>query len=82
MEEISLGNAYYFRCPVKNYTHNRNPVYADTSQIKIHLISRHDYKEYQESAFENKLIPSKMFRSRVFFVNLLADYGKVMGAQA
>ena len=82
MEAISLGNAYSFRCPVKDCVHNRSPVYADTSQIKIHLISKHDYKEYQESAYENKLIPSKMFRSRVFFVDLLADYGKVMGAQS
>jgi len=77
-----LGNAYAFRCPVKNCVHNRNPVYADTSQVKTHLLFKHDYKEYQESAFEHRLIPSKMFRSRIFFVNLLADYGKVIGAQA
>lgn len=77
-----MSNAYSFRCPVKNCTHNRNPVYADTSQIKIHLIYNHDYEEYQESAYENRLIPSKMFRSRIFFVNILADYGKVLGAKA
>jgi len=41
----------------------------------------HDYKEYQQSAFENKLTSSKLFRSRIFFVNILADYGKILGAK-
>jgi len=42
----------------------------------------HDYKQYQQAAYENKLIPSKMFRSRIFFVKLLCDYGIVRGTAA
>ena len=79
---ILLGNALPFLCPVKGCIHFKKPIYADTSQIRIHLMRDHDYKQYQESSYENKLIPSKIFRSRIFFVKLLCDYGIVKGATA
>jgi len=41
----------------------------------------HDYKEYQQSAYENRLTPSKLFRSRIFFINMLCDYGIVRGSR-
>jgi len=75
-----LGNAVPFLCPVTDCSHFKKPIYADTAQIKIHLMRDHDYKEYQQAAYENKLIPSKMFRSRIFFVNLLCNYGIVRGS--
>jgi len=65
---------------MKECQYFQNPILADISQIKMHLMKDHDYKEYQQSAFENKLTPSKMFRSRIFFVKLLCDYGIVRGS--
>ena len=74
-----LGKALPYLCAVKGCKHFKKPILADITQIKTHLMKDHDYKEYQQSAYENRLIPSKMFRSRIFFVNLLCDYGIVRG---
>jgi len=82
MGVIPLGKALSFLCPVKECIHFKRPIFADTTQIKTHLMKDHDYKQYQQAAYENKLIPSKMFRSRIFFVKLLCDYGLVRGTAA
>ena len=79
MGVFSLGKPLPYLCPVKDCVYFKKPILADITQIKTHLMKDHDYKEYQQSAYENRLIPSKMFRSRIFFVNLLCDYGLIRG---
>ena len=78
---IPLGKALPYLCPVKECIHFKKPIFADVTQIKTHLMRDHDFKEYQQTAFENRLTPSKMFRSRIFFVNLLCNYGLDLGAK-
>ena len=80
MGVIPLGKALPYLCPVKECIHFKKPIFADVTQIKTHLMRDHDFKEYQQAAFENRLTPSKMFRSRIFFVNLLCNYGLVRGS--
>ena len=82
MGVFSLGKPLPFLCPVKDCIYFKKPIYAETSQIRIHLVRDHDYKQYQQSAFENNLVPSIMFRSRGFFIKLLCDYGIVKGSSA
>ena len=80
MGVVPLGKALPYLCLVKGCIFSKKPILADITQIKTHLMKDHDYKEYQQSAYENRLTPSKMFRSRIFFVNLLCDYGLVRGS--
>ncbi|MCH8916075.1 MAG: hypothetical protein IIA82_09590 [Thaumarchaeota archaeon] len=75
-----MGKPLPFLCPVKDCIYFKKPIFADVTQIKTHLMRDHDFKEYQQAAFENRLTPSKMFRSRIFFVNLLCNYGIVRGS--
>ena len=74
-----MGRPQPFLCPIEGCIYSKTPIIAEKPQIRIHLMKNHDYKQYQKSAFEQKLIPSMMFRSRGFFINLLCDYGIVRG---
>ena len=80
MGVVPLSKTLPYLCGIKGCKHFKKPILADITQIKTHLMRDHDYKEYQQSAYENRLIPSKMFRSRIFFVNLLCDYGLDRGS--
>jgi len=74
-----MGKPLDFICFVDPCEYSQNPVCAEKSQIRMHLIRDHDYKQLQRAAYQQKLIPSLMFRSRGFFINLLCDYGIIRG---
>mgnify|MGYP007094948334 CR=1 FL=1 len=76
-----MGKPFDFLCPINECKFSKNPVCADKSQIRIHLVRKHDYKQYQRAAYEQRLVPSIMYRSRGFFINLLCDYGIVRGSR-
>ena len=80
MGVFPLSKALPYLCPIKKCNHFKEPILADITQIKTHLMRDHDFKEYQETAFENRLTSSKLFRSRIFFVNLLCNYGLDRGS--
>ena len=75
-----LGKALPFLCGVEDCQFAQNPILADRPQIRTHLIQKHDYKQLQGACFQQKLIPSLMFRSHSFFINMLCDYGIVKGS--
>ncbi len=75
-----LGKPLAFKCPVDGCVYYDNPIFAEKSQIRAHIIFKHDYKQWQKSAFKHKLIPSMMYRSRGFFINLLCDFGITRGS--
>jgi len=74
-----LGKPRPFFCSVDNCKFSKNGVYAEKPQIRMHLIRDHDYKQLQRAAYQQQLIPSLMYRSRSFFINLLCDYGITEG---
>jgi len=74
-----MGKPRPFFCSVDNCEYSQNPICAEKPQIRMHLIRDHDYKQLQRAAYQQKLIPSLMYRSRGFFINLLCDYGIVRG---
>ncbi len=66
------------KCPVFGCKFNTNPVPANYSQIKGHLIYDHDYKEKQETAFLLGLIDSiNEKHSSTWFVNSLISFSKI-----
>jgi len=66
------------KCPILGCKFNKNPQYADISQIKRHLKYDHDYKEKQETAFSFGLTNSTdEKRSPTWFVNSLSDFSKM-----
>lgn len=76
-----MGNVLPFRCPVADCQFSKNKIFAEKSQIRVHLAFKHDYKQCQEAAVKHNLIPQLAFRGRGFFINLLCDYGIDMGYQ-
>ena len=74
-----MGKPLDFVCSVDNCEYSQNPICAEKPQIRMHLIRDHDYKQLQRAAYQQKLIPSLMYMSRGFFINLLCDYGIVKG---
>jgi len=76
-----MGKPQDFFCFVDGCEFSKNGVYAEKPQIRMHLIRDHDYKQLQQAAYQQRLIPSLMFRSRTFFINLLCDYGITRGVQ-
>ena len=74
-----MGKPLSFFCSVDGCEFTKNGVYAEKPQIRMHLSRDHDYKQLQRAAYEQKLIPSLMFRSRGFFIQLLCDYGITRG---
>ena len=79
MEVVFVGKPLPFVCCVKDCQFSQNPILADRPQIRTHLIQKHDYKQLQGACFQQKLIPSLMFRSHAFFISMLWDYGIVKG---
>ena len=66
------------KCPVLGCKFNKNPIYADFTQIKRHLKHDHDYKEKQETAFALSLISSVYEkRSSVWFTDSLARFSNI-----
>ena len=80
MGVVPLSKTLPYLCGIKGCKHFKKPILADITQIKTHLMRDHDFKEYQEASFENKLTSSKLFRSRIYFVNLLCNYGLDRGS--
>ena len=74
-----MGKPLSFVCSVNDCQYSHNPICAEKPQIRIHLSRDHDYKQLQRAAYEQRLIPSLMYISRGFFINLLCDYGIVRG---
>jgi len=64
---------------VDDCEYSQKPICAEKPQIRMHLIRDHDYKQLQRAAYQQKLIPSLMYRSRGFFIQLLCDYGITRG---
>ena len=63
------------KCPIFGCKYNRNPIFADSLQIKRHIQFDHDYREKQETAFQLGLINSVAEkRSPIWFVNSLSDF--------
>ena len=66
------------KCPVLGCKFNKNPQYADVSQIKKHLKYDHDYREKQDTAFSLNLIDSVHDkRSPTWLVNSLSDFSRM-----
>ena len=74
-----MGKPRQFFCSVDNCKYSKKPIYAEKPQIRIHLVRDHDNKQLQRAAYSQRLIPSLIYRSRGFFINLLCDYGIVRG---
>ncbi len=70
-----MGKPLSFFCSVNGCQYFHSPICAEKPQIRMHLIRDHDYKQLQRAAYQQQLIPSLMYRSRGFFINLLCDYG-------
>ena len=81
MGVLCLGNLQPFKCPVDDCQFSKNKIFAEKSQIRTHLAFKHDYKQCQAAAVKHNLIPKLACRGRGFFINLLCDYGIVMGSQ-
>jgi len=52
---------------------------AEKSTIRGHLIFQHDYIEYQNATMDHGLEEKRRFRSRVHFVNVLSEFGILLG---
>ena len=65
------------KCPVLGCKFNKNPQYADGSQIKKHLKFSHDYREKQETAVNLGLINFNEKRSPTWLIDSLSEFSKL-----
>ncbi|GEM_PF-6933139 len=72
-----MGKPVAFICPVESCEYHYKIIQAEKLPIRIHLITKHDYTEYQETAKKYGLTSDIAFRSRLWFVDKLSEIGIV-----